>query len=111
MGMIFFSPAFAQSTPVITNVHGIQQQLCNVFTWMFWILLSVSVIMVFYAAFLYVTAQDDAQQVSQAKMTIFYAAIGVAVALLALNFPSIVASIFGQSIHACESSTSRILPG
>jgi hypothetical protein len=109
--MLFFSPAFAQSTPVITNAQGVKQQLCNVFTWMFWILFSVSVIMVFYAAFLYVTAQDDSEQVSRAKMTIFYAAIGIAVALLALNFPHIIGSVFGKNINACAGSTSRIVPG
>jgi hypothetical protein len=93
-------PALAD-TLTITNTAGVQSSLCNILNWMFWILLDVSVIMILYAAYLYVFAKDDAEQITQAKKTIFYAALGIAAALLAKGFPGLVGSIFGQSISAC----------
>jgi hypothetical protein len=57
--------------------------------------------MVLYAAYLYVFAQDDAEQVTTAKRAIFYAAIGIIVALAAKGFPSLVGSVFGQSVSTC----------
>ena len=50
--------------------------------------------MIMWAAYLYATAQDDAEQSSEARLTIFYGAIGIAVALLARGFPLLVASVF-----------------
>lgn len=70
--------------------------------WMFWILMSVAVIMIMWAAYLYATAQDDAEQASQARRTIFYAAIAIIVALLAEGFPLVIANIFSVSgVQGC----------
>jgi hypothetical protein len=99
-GMTLSFPVFAQTT--ITNTAGAQSALCNILSWMFWILLAVSVIMIFWAGYLYATARDDAEQITRAKKTIFYAALGIAAALLAKGFPGFVASIFGQSVRACK---------
>ena len=109
-GLAVSMTAFAQTTPVITNTVGVKAQLCSILNWMFWILLSVSIIMILYAAFLYIFAQDDAEQVTRAKMTIFYAALGIVAALLAKGFPTTVGSIFGQNITACGSATAKIIP-
>jgi hypothetical protein len=38
----------------IDNVNNLDQLFCPIFTWMFWILLAVAVIMVFWAAYEYV---------------------------------------------------------
>jgi hypothetical protein len=50
--------------------------------------------MVLYAAFTYVTARDDVEKTSRARRTLTYAAIGIAVALMAVGFPQLVGSIF-----------------
>jgi hypothetical protein len=68
---------------------------------MFWVLIAVSVIMVMWAAYLFVTARDDAEQVTEAKKTRFYAAFGILAGLIAKGFPVLVGSIFGQSISGC----------
>ena len=96
-------PALAQTTPtpVLTNTAGVHTQICNVFTWMFWILISVSVIMVMWAAYLFVTAKDDAEQVTEAKKSLLYAAFGILAGLIARGFPVLVGSVFGQSISGC----------
>jgi len=100
---LFASPAFAQ-TPIITNTAGVHTQLCNLFGWMFWILISVSVIMIMWAAYLFVTAKDDEEQVSEAKKSMFYAALGIVAGLLARAFPLVIASIFPngtQGVQGC----------
>jgi uncharacterized membrane protein len=84
----------ASSYPVITNTAGIRSEICNVFTIMFEVLIAVSVIMVLWAAYLYATAGDDTEQVTQARRALFYAAIGLVVAFAAKGFPFLVASIF-----------------
>lgn len=51
--------------------------------------------MIVYASFIYTTAEDDAKKVSKGHHILIYAAVGVAVALIAKAGPSVVASIFG----------------
>jgi len=97
------SPAMAQ-TITITNTSGAVTAICNVFNAMFDILVVISVIMILWAAYLYVTAKDDAEQTTEAKKAIFYAAIGIVVALLAKGFPLLVAGIFpgaSQGVQGC----------
>ncbi len=91
VSFVFPAVAFAQN---ITDTAGVHAEICNVFDWMFWVLISVSMIMILWAAYMYATAAGDEEQASQAKRAIFYAAIGVAVALLARGFPLLVGSIF-----------------
>lgn len=57
--------------------------------------------MVMWAAYLYATARDDAEQITEAKKSIFYAALGIVAALLARGFPSVVADIFSQTAAGC----------
>ena len=81
------------TTPVNT-AGGVLNLVCAVAAWMFWFILAISVIMMIYAAFSYVTAGDDTEKTSRARRTITYAAIGIVVALLADQLPNIVASFF-----------------
>jgi type III secretory pathway component EscV len=67
---------------------------CPIQAWMFWILISIAVIMVMWAAYLYLTAGDDPQQVQKATKTMTYAAVAVVVALIAEGFPVLISSIF-----------------
>lgn len=102
--MALAMPALAQTVPIISNTQGAHNEICNVFNTMFWILISVSIIMVMWAAYLYVTARDDAEQITEAKKSIFYAALGIVAALLSKGFPLVVASIFpngAQGVQGC----------
>jgi hypothetical protein len=58
--------------------------------WAFWIL---AAIMILYAAFIYLTAGGDPDKVKKASHMLLYAAIAMAVALLATVLPNLVASI------------------
>lgn len=64
---------------------------------MFYILISIAIIMVLWAAYNYLVAGDDTEKVSRATKTITYAAIAVVVALLAKGFPVLIGSIFSSS--------------
>ena len=57
--------------------------------------------MVMWAAYLFVTAKDDAEQVTEAKKSLLYAAVGILAGLIARGFPVLVGSIFGQAISGC----------
>lgn len=78
----------------ITQVSQLTAVICSFLAYFFWIVLVVSVIMVLYAAFTYVTAGEDTEKTSKARRTLTYAAVGIAVALLATALPDIVGSIF-----------------
>lgn len=62
---------------------------------MFWVLLAVAVIMVLWAAYLYLTAGEDTEQVHRATKILTFAAVAVVVGLLAKGFPLLIESIFG----------------
>lgn len=80
----------------VTDKNGFTNLICSFVNYFVWIVIVVSVIMILFAAFDYVTAQDDTEKTSRARWTLTYGAIGLVVALLATVFPSIVASIFGS---------------
>ena len=104
--------AASSSAALVTSAAGLQIVLCNIFNIMFWLLLSISVLMILVGAFIYATAQGDAEKISQAGRMIMYAAIGIVIALFAKQFPAIIGSFFGKSnLQACDSlQTSKFIP-
>lgn len=97
----FSGVASAQSSvPPVKSSGDLQTLFCNIINWMIWILLAVAIIMIVMAAFNYVTAGDDAEKITKGRKTLTYAAIGIAVVLLAKGFPLIVASVFPNSATA-----------
>jgi hypothetical protein len=93
--------AVISSPTLVTNAGDLDAKLfCPIIDIMFWVLISVSIIMVLWAAFLYVTAEGEAEKPSQARKMVLYAAIGIVIALLAKGVPSLVADLFGQSSGA-----------
>ena len=92
------SVASAQVPSIISDKSQLGSGLlCPIISVMFVILIAISVIMVLWAAYLYVTAGDDTEKVHKATKTITYAAVAIVVALIAYGFPSLIASIFGQT--------------
>lgn len=99
---LMFGPAFADTSAAPNILSGVSSPggldkaiFCPIVDWMFWILISVSIIMVIYAAYIYLTAGDDTEKVHKATKTITYAAVAVAVAIIAKGFPDLIGSIFG----------------
>jgi Na+/glutamate symporter len=87
----------------ITSLQGILNTVCIVFDWAFYFLIALAVLFIVVAAFRYLTAAGDPEKVKAAGSTLLYAAIAVAVALLARAIPLVVASFLGAqgSIGTC----------
>ncbi len=88
--------AGAQDVKFIENVKdipGIVKIIDRIIDYIFAFLILLATVMVLYAAYLYLTAGGDEGNIGKAKNAIIYAAVGVAVALLAKAVAFIVASI------------------
>jgi hypothetical protein len=101
--------SFAATAPTIPITTGwVTGLICTVLIWMFWGLLVLGTIMVLVGAYIYVTSSGEPAKVSKASKTLLYAAIGIAIAIIAKGVPSIVGSVFGQSVGVCESTSSTV---
>jgi hypothetical protein len=86
------------SPTLITSADNIAPALlCPIIDIMFWVLISISIIMVLWAAYLYATSEGDAEKPSQARKMVLYAAVGIVIALIARGFPAIIFSLFPTS--------------
>jgi cytochrome bd-type quinol oxidase subunit 2 len=105
------SLALAQTSqaPITTKAQLITL-FCSVISWFIAILLGISVVMVLVAGYNYVTAQDDTEKTTKARRTLTYAAVGIAVVLIAYGFPQLVSSLFPNnpdvSAFTCSGSSS-----
>jgi threonine/homoserine/homoserine lactone efflux protein len=101
---VFLNIANAQNNAsVVNNQATFGKLLCNIVTSMWWIVIVVSIIMVLVAAFEYVTAGDDTEKTTKARKTLTWAAVGIAVALMALGFPALIADVIGNGATVTNS--------
>lgn len=91
--------AGTSNTPTtnVTSLLSVLQLLCIVFGWFFYGLIILAVIFILWAAFKYLTAGGEPEKVKQAGSILLYAAVAVAVALLAKAVPMVVGSFLGAS--------------
>jgi len=102
--------------PLVTNAQGDIDQLKwgvtglqsksdvasyigSILNWVFGILMVISVAMILYAGFRYLTAAGDETKVKSAKKTLTYALIGVGIALLSKAIVLVIASILGGTTN------------
>lgn len=96
-GSLAHASGSTQSLPSpITSVQGVLNLMCYFAVYFFYTVIIITVIMIVYAAFLYVTAGDNTEKTTKARKTITYAAVGVAVSLLAVGFPNIIEGLAGS---------------
>ena len=111
LGTAGIAAAAGIATPpaLLTNETQLGSSLfCPIIDAMFYVLVFIAVVMVIWAAYLYLTAGDDTEQVHKATKTMTYAAVALVVGLVAFGFPSLVSSIFGSSagsIFNCSSGS------
>ena len=96
-GLVIALPAFSQpllpGSPTVGGRPGTTQLLRvidNVINWALGLLIFLAVAVIIYAAFNYLTAGGNAEQVKNANKYLVYVAIAVAVALLSKAFVAIV---------------------
>jgi len=80
-----------------TNVSGLVDVIRNVVKWVYVIFFIIAVLFILFAAFTYLTAGGDSEKVAKAKNQIIYAAVAIAVALLAVGVELIVKDLLKTS--------------
>ncbi len=94
--------ALAQSQPpqTLTSAQAVQQFICTtVIGWMFTFLIILAIVFILIAAYKYLTAAGDPEKVKSASHTLIYAAIAVAVALLARGIPLIIGTLLNSNAN------------
>ena len=95
--MPFIALAQAPTVPQLESVGGVTSFLDRIVNYLFGIFLVVAVIMIIYAAFLYLTAAGNEDKLKSAKNTIIYAIIAIVVAVVARSLVALVRNIITQS--------------
>lgn len=99
LSLLFPILAIAQGVPgpIITSPTDISRIVAAVFNWLSGIILTISLIMLFYAAILYMTAGASETALAKSKTVLIYAIIGLAVAILAFSFKPFLETFFRAS--------------
>jgi len=99
-GIMLLSPALAfgqinVNTPKtnITSLSGVEAVITRIVNWITGLFFVAAILYIFYAAWLYLSAAGDEEQIKKAKNQLLYSIIAIAVALLAGTMRYIVASI------------------
>ena len=71
----------------IEDVIGIINTAVN---WLFTLILAIAVIMLLWAAFLWMTSAGDEEKTGNARKTLIYALVGVAIAIIAKGLVSVI---------------------
>ncbi len=79
----------------ITDTGTIFQSVCTVLNYVFTALIILAILFVLIAAFKYLTAGGDPEKVKAASKTLIFAAVAVAVGILAQAVPIIVGNFIG----------------
>ena len=99
--VVLVSVVFALiASPLIAEAQvqsKLKSAICTIVDYLFTLALIVGIGAALWAAFQYMTAGGDATKVSGAHKTLTYAAVGIAVAILAGSVPGIVASLVGYT--------------
>jgi hypothetical protein len=97
-GIAFAASSIPSAPTLVSNADSLENLFCPIDNAMFWVLISVAIIMVMWAAYLYLTAGDDTEKVHRATKTLTYAAVAVIVGILAKGFPNLISSVFGTDV-------------
>jgi len=84
----------SQNSP-LANPGSLGNTVCTVLDYMFYALIVLAIVFVLIAAFKYLTAQGDPEKVKVASKTLIYAAVAVAVGLIARAVPVFVGMFIG----------------
>lgn len=97
-------PFVALATNHISSVADIIGIIDNIARWFFWIIMSISVVVILLAALQFFTANGDPGAIMSARQKLVYAAIGIIVAVMSFVLPAIIASLVGVDANELEPS-------
>ena len=81
---------------IIDSPEKIVGVLGTVAAWLFTILMALAVVMIVYAAFLYLTAAGSPDRLTSAKKTLIYAIVAIVVALVAGGIPVLILNLLSD---------------
>ena len=79
----------------ITNTNDFVLLLDAITLWLFYFLITISVLVLIWAAFTYLTAGGEDDKISKAKSMILYAVIALVIAFLARGIPTLIGTFLG----------------
>ncbi|MDP3004098.1 MAG: TrbC/VirB2 family protein [Candidatus Azambacteria bacterium] len=82
--------------PIITNPNQITDLVQRILNWVAGIVMTISLIMLLYAAILFLTAGTSETAHTSAKNVLIYAIVGIAVAILAFSVQPLLTAILGR---------------
>lgn len=97
---------FAQITPttgpnapavVAGSYNDVLSIINNAATWLFGILAAIAVVLLIYAAFLFLTSGGEEERVKTARKYVVYALIGLGIGIVAKGIISLIFSFLGQT--------------
>jgi len=81
--------------PGLTSIPQVQALLGVIADWMYSFALIVGVIMFLWGGFLYYTSADNPEQLEKAKKTLLFGVIGLVVAIIASDIPTVITNFLG----------------
>ncbi|MDO8515901.1 MAG: hypothetical protein Q7S28_01475 [bacterium] len=78
----------------INNLSDASAFTCGILNWTFYFLMILSVLFIMFAAYRYLTAGGEPEAVKTANKMLLYAAVAVAVGILAKTIPVLVGTLF-----------------
>lgn len=82
----------------INGTQGVIKIACYIFSIVYYVALTVAVVFVLYAAYMFITAGDNAEKVTQARKSLIYSAIGILVVLVSASAPYIVSNFLNTAL-------------
>ncbi len=87
--------ALALEIPNPLGANTITELIDNIATWLLGIGLTISTIVILWAAVVFMTSGGNATRVTTARQTLWYAIIGIVILLLAKGVTSIIQNVLG----------------
>ncbi len=84
------------TTPIISSLSDISRIIAVILNWIIGIIMVISVIMLLFSAFLYLTAGGSEDRVGKAKNYLLYAIVGIVVAVLTFSIEPFIINVFTQ---------------
>jgi len=87
--------ALLLTVPLMAFAQDVDPELAleRIFNWLFGIAISLAAVCILLAAFFFITAAGDAEQVNKGRRWLVYAVIGVVIALVSKGVPMMVERI------------------
>lgn len=82
---------------VITGMDDLVKMITRIINWFAWFVALASVVMGLYSGMLFITARGNATQLATARQILFYAVIGIVVAIISFSIVIITKTFVGLS--------------